>query len=185
MKPLKTFIVEQLEPTKIENVKITYAAVKERLAFTVPETYSENDFMIYLQDRFEDDMPTGEKYRDRFFGKNAANIDDAYFEYESFTKSTEDSYSHDIDVEWDSKYDESKKDTKLAVIEARKLTFNILFNEFELMSNNNGDDADALIENVCKASESSELNKYPFEIKYDSSKTEYEKIDNLEEKKNG
>lgn len=183
MKSLKNFITEQLEPTKLKNVKIVYKAYNDRLAFTVPETYSENDFMIYLQDRFDDEMPSGEKYRDRFFGKNASNIDDAYFEYESFTKSTEESYSHNIDIEWDSKYDESKKNVKLAVIETRKLTFNILFDEFELMSSNNGDDADKLIENICKASESSELNKYPFEIRYDSSNTEYEKIDDLEEKK--
>lgn len=183
MKSLKHFINEQLESSKIKNVKIVYKASNDRLVFEVPETYSENDFMIYLQDRFDDEMPSGEKYRDRFFGKNAAHIDDAYFEYDSFTKTSKDSYSHDIDIEWDSKYDESKKDAKLAVIETRKLTFNILFDEFELMSNNNGDDTDALIEKVCKASESSELNKYPFKITYDSSKTEYEKIDDLEEKK--
>jgi len=180
MKPLKKFLNEQLESSFIKNVKIVYTAYKDSLAFTVPETYSENDFMIYLQDRFDNDMPSGDQYRDRFFGKNAANIDDAYFEYTSFTKTSKDSYSHSIDVEWDSKYDESKKDTDLAVIEVRGLTFNILFDEFEIMSNNNGEDIAYLIEKICKASESSTLNKYPIEIIYDASKTEYEKIYNLE-----
>ena len=183
MKSLKSFLNESLDATTIKNVKIVYKAKKDRLSFTVPETYSENDFQIYLQDRFGDEMPSGEDFRDRFFGKNAQNIDDAYFEYSTFTKTSQDSYKNSIDIEWDSQYDENKKDSKMSVIEIRNLIFTILFDEFELMSSNNGDDADFLIEKICKASESSDLNKYPIDILYDRSRTKYEKIDNLEKTK--
>lgn len=177
---LKNFIYEQLEPTTIKNVKVVYDARKEYLAFSVPETYSENDLQIYLGDRFLDDLPSGPDKAGRFFGKNAENIDDAYFEYESYSKTSEELYSGDIDIEWDSKYDESKKDTKLSVYKIKKLTYNILFNEFEIMSNNRGDDAEYLIEKIFKATESSELNKYAIDIVFNRQKTEFEKIDNIE-----
>ena len=180
MKPLKQFIVEQLEPTILKNMKVTYDCTKEYLTISVPEQYSENDMQIYIQDRFLKYLPSDGQYSERFFGKNAANIDDAYFEYDSFSKTGIDSYSGPIDIEWDSQYDESKKDAKLAVFKISRLTYTILFNEFEIMSNNDGKDANALVDKIMKATESSDLNKYPIGIRYNSKKTEYDKKDELE-----
>ena len=180
MIPLRQFITEQLEPVTLKDVKITYDAKKEYLTFSVPETYSENDFQIYIGDRFLDDLPSGPDKAGKFFGKNAEHIDDAYFEYESYSKTSEESYSGDIDIEWDSKYDESKKDSKLSIYKLKRMTYSILFDEFEIMSNNRGDDTDALVEKICKATESSELNEYPIDIVFNKKKTEYEKIDKIE-----
>lgn len=180
MKHLRKFLNEKLEPTHAENLKLVFKAKKDKLSFSVPETYSENDFQIYLNDRFLDDFPSGPDNANRFFGKNAENIDDAYFEYKSFTKMSLDAYNSEVDVEWDSKYDESKKDTKLSVYVVSKLSYTILIDDFELMSNNNGDDIDTLIEKVGNATESSELNKYPIDIVFSKEDTEYEKTNKLE-----
>ena len=85
MKSLKTFIFEKLEAYQLIDLEVSYNVIpennKDYIIFKVPEIYSEDDFLIYIQDKYLEDLPGSETNSKNIFGKNYSNIFDVLFEY--------------------------------------------------------------------------------------------------------
>ena len=78
MRSLQQFILEKYNDYRVKNLEVPYIVnpKNDYIIFKIPEIWSEDDFLIYLQDRYLNDMPGGEDYAEDFFGKNTDNIFD-------------------------------------------------------------------------------------------------------------
>lgn len=173
MKGIREFIFEKFEQTKISNVKISYDIIPEELYLEAPENYSESDLQIYLGDKFFESLPAGKDNASRLFGKNARYIDDAYFEYDKFEHSQDN--SHKVDIEWDKQYDTSKAETKTDIFKIIGLKYVILFSDFEIYVESE-DKIDSTIEKIFRATDSDKVNDFDIKITYNPELTEYDKI---------
>ena len=82
---LKQHIYDALEDKdtiEVKNLVVTWIT-KDKTYVESPEKYSESDLQIYLDDIMLDELPGGKTYAEKFFGKNADNIVDAYLAYDS------------------------------------------------------------------------------------------------------
>ena len=91
MKTLKEFILEEYNDYRVKNLEVPYIVnpKNDYIVFKIPEVWSEDNFQIYIQDMYLNDMPGGEDHAEDFFGKNAENIFDVVFEYDKYEKSEE------------------------------------------------------------------------------------------------
>lgn len=168
MKSLKKFIKEQYETTKIQNVKAVFDIFPEEFYLNAPENYSESDLQIYLCDVLLKELPAdnNDKFK-KLIGKNYDNINDAYFEYDKFEHLNEDIQEYSL--KWDPYYDEKNK-SELNTFKLTKLKYIILFDEFEILSEG---DIKETLNNIFAQLDSSRINKYPVDIKYNPDKLEY------------
>ena len=173
MKSLQQFILEEYNDYRVKNLEVPYIVnpKNDYIIFKIPEAWSEDNFQIYLQDMYLNDMPGGEDYAEDFFGKNAENIFDVVFEYNKYEK------SEDIDkddyIDFDTNYDNKiKDDAKFVYVKLEKLRYIIKFDEFDLKDESIDDINKTLIE-IFKQCESSKENEWPLEIILDEKNVKY------------
>lgn len=171
MKTLLTYIIESgYKNYRLNNVKVIYDCPKD-LYIQVPNSFSEDNIQLYLDDRFLIDMPSGVNYVDEFFGTNADNIADVYFEYES-CKEIE---NKKPDIEFDSKYNnDESEDDNLIVYHITNLKYVIIFDRFDIL-NGNDDNVKDTLDSIFNRTVSNNINEYPFEITLDTKNIEYSK----------
>ena len=171
MKSLKDYIFEEYEEYRITEVEIPYKVGKENIiTFEVPETYSEDDFQIYIQDMYLTEFPGDDSNSEEFFGVNAEKIYDTLFEYDKYEKSDEKPQDY---IEFDKSKDSKVKDEdKLVFVSLEGLRYIIKFDEFDLKEENTTDIKDTVIE-IFKRCESSETNKYPLQLTLDTENIKY------------
>ncbi len=174
MKSLQQFIIEAVDIYRLTEVIATYFVQPDELIIQAPETYSESDIQIYLDDKWLNELPSSDTKSHKLFGVNSKSISDAHFEYDTFEH-------FDIEpkdyIEWDSKYDTSKSnndDIKLEYFRIKNLKYIITFNLFDLTGVDD-DTVEEKLKDIFKAAESNNYNKYPIEIKFDEDSLEYRK----------
>lgn len=172
MKNLVQFIKEELKSKVVENVKVVFDVLPEQFYLTAPEGYSESDIQIYLGDIIMTELPSENDKYANLLGKNANNISDAYFEYDKFEHIND--YNADVNLEWDSHYDEKVKDEDLNTFKLTKLKYIILFDEFELKDSDFDGNIKELLNQIFNKFDSSSINKYPAEIKYNPDLLEFD-----------
>ena len=170
MKSLKQFIKEEYEANKVENLKLVFNVKPEEFYLNAPETYSESDIQVYLGDVLLKELPADNDKYSKLLGKNVENINDAYFEYDKF-EHMQDSDIDEFNLEWDQYYDEKHNEDKLDVYKITNLRYVIMFDEFEILDDS--DDIRKTLDEVFHKLDSSNINKYPVEIEYDSKQLEY------------
>ena len=173
MKSIVRYIKEEYNDYRVKNLSVPYIVNPENdfIVFKVPEIWSEDDFQIYIQDLYLNELPGGEDHANEFFGKNSENIFDTVFEYEKYEKS-EDTDEEDF-IEYDNNYDSKvKDDAKFAYVKLEKLRYIIKFDEFDLKDESIEDIDKTLIE-IFQQCESSTKNEWPIEIKLDDKNIEY------------
>ena len=173
MKNLSQYIKEELEPKIVKNVKVIFDVLPNPLVITAPETYSESDLQIYLGDVLYKELPAENEECKKLLGKNVDSINDAYFEYGKF-EHIDDEYNEDeVNLKWDSYYDDKiKEDVKIDAFKLHDLKYIILFDEFELRDNS--DDLKYILNSIFTKFDSSSINKYPVKIKYNSDLLEFD-----------
>lgn len=173
MKKLSEFIKESYEDKLINNVKVVFNVYPEEFYINAPETYSESDIQIYLIDRLLPELPSEDRKYSKLLGKNDNNISDSYFEYEKFEHfPKENSKDIELNIEWEKEYDENN-DESLDIFKLTKLKYIITFDEFEYKDEENSNSKDT-INQIFSKFDSSNINKYPVEIKFDSSLLKYD-----------
>lgn len=172
MKNIVRYIKESYEELVVNNLKVVYDVLPEEIYLTAPASYSESDIQIYLGDSFLSELPSENEKYSKAFGKNKKFINDAYFEYDKFEHINKDIKDVDVDIEWDSSYDERTNNDELNLFKITNLKYIILFDQFVLMDDK--DNIENIINKIFNNLNSNDLNKYPLEIKYNSELTEYD-----------
>lgn len=172
MKNLINYIKESYEKIHLTNVKAVFDINPEVFTLTGPEIYSESDIQIYLGDVLLKELPSENKKYQNLLGKNVDHISDAYFEYSKFEHSSDTYEDEQINLKWDSYYDERVKDKKLDMFKLTDLKYIILFDEFEILDKNDNE-VKNILDEVFSKLDSSEINKYPVSLKYNSELTEF------------
>ena len=170
MKSLKDFINEGYEKKTVQNVKVVFDILPEEFYLNAPSKYSESDIQIYIGDVLLKELPADNDKYSKLLGKNVENINDAYFEYDKF-EHMQDSDVDEFNLEWDQYYDEKHNEDKLDVYKITNLRYVIMFDEFEILDDS--DDIRKTLDEVFHKLDSSNINKYPVEIEYDSKQLEY------------
>ena len=175
MKSLVQYIKEGYENKVISNVKAVFTVSPEDFYINAPSTYSESDLQIYLVDRLLPELPSENQKYSNLLGKNVKNISDSYFEYDKFEHLT-DKEDIELNLEWDDEYDSSKSsdEKELDIYKFENLKYVIMFDEFEYLEEEDDNDVRSIIDKIFLKLDSSNINKYPIEIKYSSDLTEYE-----------
>ena len=166
------FIKESIDVYRLNKVVAEYLVQPEELIFQAPETYSESDIQIYIEDKYLNEMPSYTEYADKFFGKNADSIIDVHFEYDSFSHVDVEPKDY---IEWDAKYDSKvSKDAKLEYFKIDNIKYIIEFDRFDMEGVTDDDVKDKLID-ILKAAESNDANKWPLEITFNEDTLEFRK----------
>ena len=173
MKTLKQYIYKTIEINILSDIKATYFVQPEEIIVQAPETYSESDIQIYLDDIWLTNLPSEPKIAKKIFGVNGDSIVDAHFEYDTFEHIDVEPKDY---IEWDSKYDikNSNDDIKLEYFKLKNIKYIIEFDRFDLTDVDDDTAKDALIK-IFSASESNNTNKYAVEIQFDEDSLEYRK----------
>ena len=180
MKNLKTYILEtnELYVYRLNEVTVTYDCNPKKLTIQAPESYQESDIQQYLNDLILNNLPSGQDYSERFFGRNCDNIYDAYFEYDKFEhldKESSKSKHNIINIEWDPEYDiKTFNDDDIDIFRLTNLRYIIKFDRFDLVDV----DDDNVYDTLCKifgVTVSNNVNQYPIEISLDNKNIKYKK----------
>ena len=170
---LKQHIYDALEDkdtVEVKNLVVTWIT-KDKVYVESPEKYSESDLQIYLDDIMLDELPGGKTYAEKFFGKNADNIVDAYLAYDSMEEAMGE--EQEPDVKWDSRYDSKiNSEDKLHVVCINNLKYVLVFEKFELINTDSASINSDIID-IMTTTNSNYTNKYPIEITFDSKNIEY------------
>ena len=175
MKNIRDYILEAYHNYRLNDVKVTYNVEPEDFYIEAPDTYQESDITMYLQDAVLNKMPSGQDTSSQFFGSNADNIYDVYFEYESFHRMGA-TGTHDASLEWDSRYDlkNTDEDVKLDLFKLIGLKYVIKFDRFDIL-NGSDDTVQETLETIFDATVSNDSNKYPITITLSHDNIEYSK----------
>ena len=170
---LKQHIYDALEDkdtVEVKNLVVTWIT-KDKVYVESPEKYSESDLQIYLDDIMLDELPGGKTYSEKFFGKNADNIVDAYLAYDSMEEAMGE--EQEPDLKWDSRYDSKiNSEDKLHVVCINNLKYVLVFEKFELINTDSASIKSDIID-IMTTTNSNYTNKYPIEITFDSKNIEY------------
>lgn len=165
MKTLKTFIneSENLTNTRLNSVEVKYDCSPSPYYITAPESYQESDVQQYMNDKLLNELPSSQNYVDIFFGANADNIYDAYFEYTDFSRT--ESTSEHIDLPWDPHYalKPESGDDKLNVFKVTDLKYIIKFDRFDLV-NVSRYNVQNTLNSIFDATVSNDANVYPITL---------------------
>ena len=173
MKTLQQFIMEAVDIFRLNEVTATYFVQPDEIILQAPETYSESDIQIYIDDLWLKGLPSSQDYAEKFFGINKDSIIDSHFEYDTFEH---------IDVEpkeyikWEADYDSKNTgdDVKLDYFKIKNIKYIIKFDRFDL-ADIEEDEIDEKLKDLFKAAESNDANKYSIEIKFDEDSLKYRK----------
>ena len=173
MKTLKDFILETVEIYRLNEVIATYFVQPDEIIIQAPETYSESDIQIYMDDLWLKDLPSDDKYSRKFFGVNKDSISDVHFEYDTFEHIDIEPKDY---IEWDAKYDSknSNNDIKLEYFRIKNLKYIITFDRFDLTGVDDDTVQDELLK-IFNAASSNNYNKYSLEIQFDEDSLKYKK----------
>ena len=173
MKTLKNYIYESVEAYRLNYVKAEYDVQPTEIILQAPETFQESDIQQYMDDRWLNQLPSGQDYSENFFGSNFENIIDVHFEYDTFEHIDVEPKEY---IEWDSKYDvkKTKDDVKLDYFKIKNLVYIIEFDRFDMVDTTD-DTVDDQLKDIFNAAESNDANEYPIEIKFDEDNLEYKK----------
>lgn len=171
MRTLVEYINEELNKRIVENLEVTYSANKTDIYVNCPETFQEDDIHQYIDDLLLEQMPSNQDIAEKYFRSNVKYINDAYFEYDSFSRLD---YKKDIvDIDYDDSLGKDvAEDIKIVSFRLSGLRFKMLFTKFELMIEDDAD-VDETLETIFNAYESNTYNKSDVKFKYDS--CEYDK----------
>lgn len=177
MKDIKTYILEKLvneeyEEYRVNDVTVIYKAVKDPINLQAPSEYNESNIQQYITDLWLDKLPGGGDNSVKFFGENADNIYDVYFEYDNFEHIVD---TNNIDyIEFDSHASsvDITDDTKLDIFKLHHFKYIIKFEKFDLKDSDDRHIKETLSQ-IFKAAESNSQNKYPIELKYNESELKY------------
>jgi hypothetical protein len=176
MKHIIEYIYESYESFRLNNLKVKYKVEPTDFIIEAPETYQESDIQQYLDDKLLNDFPGGIDNCEKYFGKNAEFISDVYFEYERFEHMNADFNPSTIHIKWDARHNDNGDETTLNYFKVTKLKYNLIFDHFDLLDNNNSDEniKNTLI-TIFKSSASNNENKFPVKITFDETDIEYSK----------
>lgn len=169
-KKLIDYLMEAMESSgdseELKNLKVIYKGKDKDLIIQVPDSYSEDDIRMYLDNISQDNMPIGEEYRGEIFGEdNAKEITDAYFEYDNLNVPNDS--TSEPDIEWDKKFDvKSDKEVSLKLYILTNIKYIIEFAKFILI-NTSEFEVDENLEKILKNSESNDLHEWLFPIVID------------------
>jgi len=173
MKRITQYIIEKYNDYRVKNLDVPYIVnpKKDYIIFKIPEIWSEDNFQIYIQDIYLEQLPASENMSEDFFGKNSKNIYDVVFEYDKYEKSDETNEKDfiDFDTNYDSKI---KEDDKFCYVKLTKLRYIIKFDEFDL-KDESIEDIDQTLIDIFKRCESSVENEWPLEIVLDEKNIKY------------
>ena len=171
MRSLKEYIKEDYKKYSVQNLKIVFDILPEEFYLNAPGKYSESDIIIYLGDSLFEKLPADNAKFRKFFGKNYDYIADTFFEYDKF-EHLNDSNIKEFNLEWYKEYEENIKDEDIDTFKITNLRYVILFDEFEIQNNN--DNIKNILNEIFSKLDSSIINKYPVEIKYNSDSLEFD-----------
>ena len=173
MKSFTQFIKEAVEAYRLNSLEVTYIVQPEEIILQAPETFQESDIQQYMNDMWLNQLPSGQDYSEKFFGKNNDNIIDAHFEYDTFEHIDIEPKEY---IEWDAKFNvnKTKDDVKLDYFKIKNLKYLIEFDRFDMVDVTDDTVEDHLKE-LFKATESNKENEYPIEIVFDEDSLEYRK----------
>lgn len=173
MKSIVKFIKESVDNYRLTKVVAEYLVQPEELIFQAPETYSESDIQIYIEDKYLEELPAGQSFANKFFGNNSNSIIDAHFEYDTFTHLDVEPKDY---IEWEAKYDSKNvsDDTKLDYYKINNIKYIIEFDNFDMEYTSDNNVKENLI-NILKAAESNNDNEWPIEIQFNEDSLEFRK----------
>lgn len=173
MKSLAQFIFEELNTYQVNDLEIKFDCFpnKEYIQFYLPDSYSEDNFLIYLGDCYFNDLPAAAKNAEKLFGKNASKIYDVYFEYDRYEKGVE-SKGDFIDWQKDKDTNHDPENEEFAFVQVKDLKYVIKFESFELNAEDSENIPEALktIFTPCNANET---NKFALGIKFNEKNITY------------
>jgi hypothetical protein len=71
---------EAYDVYRLNEVIVKYNVVPEDYIVQAPNTYTEDNITLFMADKLFNNVPSSADNADKFFGKNAENIFDVYFE---------------------------------------------------------------------------------------------------------
>lgn len=167
MKPLKTFILEELIEHNIKDLTVKYqVGENDYLIVECPSSAQENDIVQYIDDVLLKEFPSSPENGERFFGDNMKLLNDAYFEYDKFEHiDNEHSDDYYIDIKFDERTFGRKvaKDDSLDIFKLTNIKYVLSFDEFNIQGET--DDIDEYLQQIFVATESNNDNEYPVELK--------------------
>lgn len=163
---LEAFESSSEETKELKNLEIIYKGKDKDITIQVPDSYSEDDIRMYLDNISQDNMPIAEEYRGEIFGEdNAKEITDAYFEYDNLNVPNDS--TSEPDIGWDKKFDvKSDKEVSLKLYILTNIKYIIEFAKFTLI-NTSEFEVDKNLEKILKNSESNDLHEWIFPIVID------------------
>jgi hypothetical protein len=161
MKDIKTFITESMSALKLKNVRVIYRVIPDIFTVGVPNNYSESDMQIYLDDKCLDELPGSNDHSKKVLGNNIKQISDCHFEYDKYVASSKP--SGEVNLEWDTKYDENNHGDSYTYYKLNNLKYIIEFGEFNLKNVDDTKIKDELTK-IFETFNSSKTNQYPIEI---------------------
>lgn len=172
MKSIIQFISEKLVTYRVIDLDVPYICQddEEFIRFHIPKSYSEDDFTLYLQDKYLNELPGNTDNSKNLFKKNSAKIYDALFEYDKYEKSDETGDCVEWDDSIDSKHNPEKED--FSYVKVYGLKYILKFESFDLNVQSEEEIRDTLID-IFKAYESSSINKYPIKLTLDEENIKY------------
>lgn len=140
--------------------------VTTKVAFQIPNDYSDDDFTQYISDLLLEDMPTGDDYAKKFFGVNSDNLIDTTFQY---TKSNDqENIPNDRNIkliEFDNSKDDNfsgnNEDLRWRIIDDLQLV--AMFDNF-VVNNTSSENLKQDLYQIFKVTNSSSINKYPIDL---------------------
>lgn len=140
--------------------------VTTKVAFQIPNDYSDDEFTQYLSDMLLEDMPTGDNCAKKFFGVNSDNIIDVVFQY---TKSKDqENIPNDSRIkliEFDNSKDDNflgdNSDLQWRIIDDLQLV--ATFDDF-IVNHTSSKNLEQDLYQIFKVTNSSSINKYPIDL---------------------
>lgn len=171
MKKLKDYILEKYVSFTVNDLEIRYLCMpqQEYIKFYLPEAYTEDDFLIYIQDMYFKNLPASETNMEKYFGINASNIYDVLFEYDTYEKGVDSGDCVDFDSNIDNKH--NPNDEKFIYVQVKGLKYVIMFDKFILKDETSTDINNTLI-TVFKSVENDNDN-FPLSLKLDEKNIKY------------
>lgn len=180
MKSLKQFITEKnsileaFDTYRCKNLKVVFNLLYNNsniISFQIPETYSEDNFQIYIQDLYLNDLPGNSFKTKDTLKNNVSNLFDTNFEYESYEKTEEEPKEY---IEWKTDYDEHvSEDDKLVYVNLDTFKYIMSFDSFDLNSETEESVREDL-NTIFKSMSIVDDENLPFDVIYNDEELDYE-----------
>ena len=170
----KLLINEEFNSYRCKNLKV-YFDIKYNdenvISFKIPETYSESDFQIYIQDLYLNDLPGNSFSTKEILKNNNSNLFDTNFEYDTYEKSDDEPKNF---IDWKDDYDDHiTNDDKFAYVKLENLQYIMHFDTFDLNCESEEDIEDSL-KTIFESMNIENDDKIPFDLILNNDKMSYE-----------